>query len=292
VPARAGNDAENVTAPPSPSFQSAQQVSVRTVRAAAYAGPALGGGSASHFFDDEAGDRYLVKFLGNPQGQRVLVNELVAGQVACFLGVPCPELALVQVDQWLVDGTPEIRQRTPGAAGGIHFGSREVPGCYQNPSRSLIPQATNAAEFPMVIVFDALTMNTDRVNDGNFVLATTPGQAGFKFVAIDHGHCFGHNWDATLTTKVGTTAPAVFTEMAAAVAGAQPFTGALARAQSMSDSHVASFIGAVPASWGLQAAEADVLAAFLRGQRDALPDVFTKHQNLFPNWRPNAGPHP
>jgi hypothetical protein len=257
---------------------------VPRLRAARYIGPTPGGGSGSHFFEDDQGGRHVVKFQENPQGLRVLINELAAGQVAAYLRVPCPEVAVIDVDQWLIDASPGIRARTPNAKGGLHFAARDVPGTYASAPRALIAQVENTADFPVVIVFDTLTMNTDRVNDGNFLIQTLPS-GGTRFWAIDHGHCFGHTWDASLPSKAGTNAPTFFSEMLPSIAGSAPFDGSLALAAAMTDAQLDHVVAQIPPEWAVPAHEAAGLRGFLRSQSGALPGIFTNHKALFPLWK-------
>ncbi len=48
----------------------------------------LRGGSQSHLLAASDGGFYVTKFQNNPQHVRVLANEMLAGQLGRFLGLP------------------------------------------------------------------------------------------------------------------------------------------------------------------------------------------------------------
>ena len=51
---------------------------------------ALRGGSQSRLMRASDGNHYVVKFRDNPQGSRILANELLASRLAEQLGLPVP----------------------------------------------------------------------------------------------------------------------------------------------------------------------------------------------------------
>jgi hypothetical protein len=51
---------------------------------------------------------YVVKFRNNPQHLRVLANEMLATRLAERAGLPVPGTEVVEVDEWLVEHTPEL----------------------------------------------------------------------------------------------------------------------------------------------------------------------------------------
>jgi hypothetical protein len=46
------------------------------------------GGSQAHLLRCSDGEHYVVKFQNNPQGTRILVNEMLGGALAARLGHP------------------------------------------------------------------------------------------------------------------------------------------------------------------------------------------------------------
>jgi HipA-like kinase len=105
------------------------------------------GGAQSHLMRCEDGGYYVVKFQNNPQGVRVLANELLATRLAARLGLPTAPPDVVHVPQELITNTEEMvmqleRERValaPGAAirlalsglacgdGGVRFSAGSGP---------------------------------------------------------------------------------------------------------------------------------------------------------------------
>jgi hypothetical protein len=51
---------------------------------------------------------YVVKFQNNPQGTRILANELLATRLAARIGLPTPVAAVVEVREELIEQTQEL----------------------------------------------------------------------------------------------------------------------------------------------------------------------------------------
>jgi hypothetical protein len=88
------------------------------------------GGSQSQLMRASDGNYYITKFQGNPQHTKVLANEFIANRLGSYLGLPMPEVAVIEVSDWLVDSTPELRFDVAGLATpcstGLQLGSRYV----------------------------------------------------------------------------------------------------------------------------------------------------------------------
>jgi hypothetical protein len=92
----------------------------------------------------------------------VLVNELVAGELAGLLGLPCAEVAVVEIgeDFWELNRGLQ-NQYSPLLSTGNHFGIEEIKDKWRQPPRPLIAQAANKEDFPGIIVFVVLPANLD-----------------------------------------------------------------------------------------------------------------------------------
>lgn len=86
------------------------------------------GGAQSHLMLTSDGHYYVVKFQNNPQHLRVLANELLASNLGQRLGLPMPQVAVIDVSNWLIQHTPELRIESAGhtvlCSSGLQFGSR------------------------------------------------------------------------------------------------------------------------------------------------------------------------
>src|ERR1700679_1887255 len=86
------------------------------------------GGAQAHLLEASDGHFYVVKFLGNPQHKRVLVNEWIAGVILKYLQISSPQTALIEVSSEFLRANPDVylhfgNKRAP-VEPGWHFGSR------------------------------------------------------------------------------------------------------------------------------------------------------------------------
>lgn len=134
---------------------------MRTVRATRYVTPLREGGSLPGLVEADDDGLYVLKFRGAGQGPKALVAELIVGELGRALGLPVPEIVLVDLDPSLGDAEPdeEIQDLVRGS-GGVNLGLDFLPGSLPfNPAVGPPPLADFAAD---VVWFDALTTNPDR----------------------------------------------------------------------------------------------------------------------------------
>jgi hypothetical protein len=86
------------------------------------------GGAQGHLMRCDDDGYYVVKFQNNPQGVRILANELLGTRLAARLGIPVPAATVVEVREDVIAHTDDLviqlgRGRTPCNAG-QQFGSR------------------------------------------------------------------------------------------------------------------------------------------------------------------------
>ncbi|HUQ43778.1 MAG TPA: HipA family kinase [Candidatus Limnocylindria bacterium] len=166
------------------------QPALRTVRATKYVTPFREGGSLPGLVEADDDGLYVVKFKGAAQGPRALVAEVIAGELGRALGLPVPELVLVDIDPSLggLDGDPwvgELLEKSPGLNAGLDF----LPGSLTfNARADGRPDADLAAD---IVWFDALVTNTDRSPRNPNILAWHR-----RLWLIDHGASLfvHHTW--------------------------------------------------------------------------------------------------
>src|ERR1700737_2667272 len=92
---------------------------LRTITATRYVTPLREGGSLPAIIEADDEGMYVLKFRGAGQGQKALVAELVAGEIARALGLPVPEIVLVELDPKLArtEPDPEIQDLIKASAG-------------------------------------------------------------------------------------------------------------------------------------------------------------------------------
>jgi len=157
---------------------------LRRVGAIRYVTPLREGGSLPGLVEGDDDGTWVVKFRGAGQGPGALVAEIVAGEIARRIGLPVPELVLVEVAPELgqAEPDPEIKELIT-ASPGLNVGMDFLPGSLPfalSPDEPIDPGF--AAD---VVFFDALVTNIDRT-PRNPNLLTWHGRTWL----IDHGASF------------------------------------------------------------------------------------------------------
>jgi hypothetical protein len=132
---------------------------LRTVTATRYVTPLREGGSLPALVEADDDGLYVLKFRGAGQGPKALAAEIVAGELARGLGLPVPDLVLVEVDAELgrAEPDPEI-QDLINASVGVNLGVDFLPGAL--PYTPVLPPDGELAA--AVVWLDALVENVDR----------------------------------------------------------------------------------------------------------------------------------
>jgi hypothetical protein len=132
---------------------------LRTVTATRYVTPLREGGSLPAIVEADDDGLYVCKFRGAGQGPRALAAEVVAGELARGLGLPVPELVLVELDAELARAEPDPEiQDLIRASAGLNLGVDFLPGALPySPAAPPDPELAAA-----VVWLDALVENVDR----------------------------------------------------------------------------------------------------------------------------------
>jgi len=167
---------------------------MRTVTATRYVQPLREGGSLPALIEADDDGLYVLKFRGAGQGPKALVAELVAGEIARHLGLPVPEIVIVQIDAAFARTEPDGEVRALARASvGTNVGLDFLPGSLGwEPGLAPPPDAELAAR---IVWFDAFVANVDRTaRNPNLLLWHRTLQL------IDHGASliFHHDWSGHL----------------------------------------------------------------------------------------------
>jgi hypothetical protein len=161
------------------------------------------GGSQSQLMRASDGAYYVVKFANSPQGIRILANEMFATRLGLWLGLPMPQVEVIEVSDWLVAHSPDLRIEVGGNAvprsSGLQLASRYVADPAQDivfdylPETLMLSKTENPSAFVSVLPFDKWTGNAD----GRQAVFSRNAQARkFTIWLIDHGYCFNaEQWD-------------------------------------------------------------------------------------------------
>jgi hypothetical protein len=132
---------------------------VRTVTATRYVAPLREGGSLPGLVEGDDDGFYVLKFRGAGQGPRALVAELVAGELGRAIGLPIPELVLMELDPRIAVAEPDQEiQDLLRASAGLNLGMDFLPGAVAHSAVDPVDPDLAAN----TVWFDALVMNVDR----------------------------------------------------------------------------------------------------------------------------------
>ena len=211
------------------------------------------GGAQSHLMLGADGLLYVVKFQNNPQHVRVLANELLASRLAAAVGLSVPPCEVIEVTEWLVEHTPELKmdlgRSQEACKPGLQFGSRMVGGLMPGQLIDYLPEEMlgeirNLQEFAGMLAIDKWTCN---VNGRQAVFHKKSREKRYTATFIDQGYCFhAGEWKFVDAPMRGVFARnLVYRE----VTGWESFEPWLSRIESMEAEKVWAIAETVPPEW-------------------------------------------
>lgn len=169
------------------------------------------GGTQALLVRDRAGNSYIAKCVGNPQGTRTLVNEWIISRLLKHLRVSTPAVHLLHIEP----GIPgdhllefQLGNRKVPICSGVHLGSA----CPVDPDRraifdfvprSLLHKVVNLPDLLMSFAFDKWVNQAD-ARQAIFIRerSAEPG-VKFRTYLIDHGLSFGGSrWEISDTAAL------------------------------------------------------------------------------------------
>jgi len=198
---------------------------------------------------------YVVKFQNNPQGVRILANEMLGAKLAQALGVLVSEPEVVEVGDWLVEHTPELYiqwgNQQVRCTGGLQFGSRFPCDPLRTPVYDFLPDSllgsvASRQTFWGMLVFDKWTCNCDSRQTVFYRLPNGDSQP-YGVRMIDQGFCFNANeWnfpDAPLRGLYSRLC--VYEE----IEGLESFEPFLSRLENLEEEVLEEAAASVPPAW-------------------------------------------
>jgi hypothetical protein len=250
------------------------------------------GGAQAHLMRCDDGHFYVVKFQNNPQHLRVLANELLATRLAKLVGLPVPEPAIVSVDEWIVQNTPELSVQLAGKTercpAGLQFGARyaidPMEGMiFDYLPETLLDNVRNLNAFAGMLAFDKWTCNS---NGRQAVFWKKARERKYTATFIDQGYCFNAGeWNFPDSPLRGVYAyNAVYKD----VRGWKSFEPWLSKIESFDEGLLKQSAEDIPTEWSgdWNAREALLDALYRRRKKVAgLIDEFrASSRSPFPNW--------
>lgn len=252
------------------------------------------GGAQSHLMRCADGFYYVVKFQNNPQHTRVLVNEWLGTRLAEMIGLPVPVAAIVDVNPWLLEHTPNLRVELCGRqimlTPGLSFGSRYViPPCeghiYDYLPEGMMSRVRNLRDFAGILALDKWTCNANG-RQAAFWKRSRERKLTASF--IDQGFCFNAGeWnfpDAPLRGVFGRN------DVYECVTSWESFEPWLSRIENFPEGSLWPLADEIPPEWyGGASEKLEQLLERLLGRRSRVRELIegfrNSSRNPFPNWR-------
>src|SRR6187551_3231552 len=167
----------------------AQEMKLRTVNATRYVTPLREGGSMPAIVKADDAGMYVLKFRGAGQGPKVLVAEIIVGELARAAGIAMPEIVFIELDADLARAEPDAEiQQLMRASAGLNLAFDYLPGSVTFDPVADEPGALLASS---IVWLDAYTSNVDRTaRNANMLMWHK------RLWLIDHGAAlyFHHGW--------------------------------------------------------------------------------------------------
>jgi hypothetical protein len=251
------------------------------------------GGAQSHLMRADDGNFYVVKFKNNPQHLRVLTNEMIATRLADKIGLPVPQVDIVDVSEWLAHNSPELTIQLAGRVlkcePGISFGSRYLIHPLDGEAIDVIPESMfarvkNLETFAGMLALDKWTCNA---NGRQAVYWKKSRDRKYTVSFVDQGYCFNAGeWSFPDAPLRGVYA---WNRVYAGVTGWDAFEPWVTNIETISDTAVWESAQDVPPEWDGCTPELERLMSTLlarRGRvRELIEDFRKSSRNPFPNWR-------
>ena len=255
------------------------------------------GGAQGHLMRCSDGNFYVVKFRNNPQHLRVLTNEILATRLAERAGLPVPVTEVVEVNDWLVEHTPELHIQlahdTIRCEAGLQFGSQYAVSPLEGQVFDYLPAemyglVRNLDAFAGIMVLDKWTGNAD-VRQAAFWRRSR--EKKYTAVFIDQGYCFNAGeWTFPDYPLRGVYAR---NEVYASVRGWESFEPWLSRIEKMEEDVMWGLAEEIPPDWyGREWEELERLVRTLIMRRVAVRELIeafrVSPRRPFPAWSEQA----
>jgi hypothetical protein len=253
------------------------------------------GKTHAHLMRASDGNLYVTKFSNNPLGIRVLASEFLATKIGVSLGLPMPEVAVIEVPSALIENTPSLQMETQDrrsikCAPGQHLAVRFVGDVWKDRvfddmPKALFGRVRNAADFLRVLCFDKWLGNCD---DRQAVYVGRAGKRLYQAIFIDQHDCFdGPRWQFLANPRMGLHGGQHVYE---AVTGWDSFEPTLCRIEKFPVDDLWQLASEVPVEWYEKNQKALArLTEALCSRRTIVRNLITDFRNCsrcpFPAWK-------
>ena len=240
-------------------------MTIRTVHVDRYISPLREGGSLPAIVEADDQGLYVLKFRGAGQGKKVLIAELIAGELARAAALPVPELVFAQLDTELARAEPDPEvQSLIRASGGLNIAMDYLPGSL---TFDPVAQPVESELASKIVWFDSFITNVDRTVKNTNMLVWHK-----KLWLIDHGASmiFHYDWANSgqkASSPFAMVKDHVLLKFADGIAAADQ-----AMRAKITESEIKRVVSLIPDDW----LEGEKHFASLAAQRDAYQTYFSE----------------
>ena len=166
------------------------ELNLRTVTVTRYILPLREGGSLPALVEADDDFKYVLKFRGAGHGVKMLISELIGGELARFLGLKMPELVFANLDQNFgrTEADEEIQDLLKGSTG-LNLAMHFLSGAINFDAAVMEVDADTASK---IVWLDSFLTNIDRTFRNTNMLIWKR-----ELWLIDFGASlyFHHSWD-------------------------------------------------------------------------------------------------
>ncbi|MFC4768693.1 HipA family kinase [Effusibacillus consociatus] len=239
------------------------------------------------------GETFVVKFMQNPEGVRVLANEFICSKLAEMLQLPIPTPAIIEVRQTFIEdhGNEVANHVGESITAGNHFGTKRLKKAYQVTSAEMLHMAKNIHVVPEILLFDHWIHNSDRDRNGGNLLFDA---VRMEVVIIDHTHAFdlGPLWNATQLKQrlndqfsIFDTSGYVYKKLVPYIRGNRPFHSILDKMSRLTRDDLWNIIKSVPEEWNVSEEDKIALHSYLWNRLNRIEQVLPLLKPVLPYWK-------
>jgi hypothetical protein len=216
---------------------------IKTLTATEYIEPLREGGSLPAIVQADDDQLYVMKFIGAGQGPKVLIAELIAGEIGRATGLTVPEIVFLTLDPVIGRSEPDAEiQDLLHVSAGLNIGFQYLDHASAfNMLISPLPEPRLASQ---IVWFDAYVTNVDRTpRNVNMLIQNR------QLWLIDHGAAlyFHHGWQDYLK-KSESSFPLIKDHILLSLASELDEIDAIMR-QRLNPALIEAVVEAIPEAW-------------------------------------------
>lgn len=254
------------------------------VRAVHYTSAIQEGWSKPVLFRCDDGNEYVVKLMSNPQGLKVLPNEMIAYRLGRLLDLPVVKCAVVHISEELINVFPVLKDMQVKA--GPHIGSLYYKNAKPLQEAHDLEGCNNLVKAAGVIAFDHWIQNWDRSDNASNILVLEQDKQK-KILMIDHANALTGHWTIDTLKKnrrnVSVYWGRVYELLVPYIDDSRPFKQILRKIHAINKADLWTTVAGLPPEWQVSHKEQRKLVKYLDYRKTAAAEALSQLKVYFPN---------